>query len=220
MIIDCHVHTVYSKHPVFGRDATTTPKEAVKYAAKKGLGGIAITDHSTVKGALSVIGYARKKGVLVIPGIEVKTTHGDMIALGVKEPVPDGLGPEETAEKIKSVGGVSVAPHPFASYVLKPSLGEKSVFADAVEIFNAAQSEKTNGKAKALAEKLSKPVTAGSDAHFPEFIGLAGIRCESSDTDGVLEEILSKKVIVFGTQYPRFSNIINLMRKVKLKYVR
>jgi predicted metal-dependent phosphoesterase TrpH len=43
--IDLHVHTCYSE------DALTTPEEVVYYARKKGLDGVAITDHETLKKA-------------------------------------------------------------------------------------------------------------------------------------------------------------------------
>ena len=39
-----HIHTMYS------RDAFTTPKELVVYAKKRGLDGVAITDHDTIDG--------------------------------------------------------------------------------------------------------------------------------------------------------------------------
>jgi len=52
MRIDCHCHTIYSKHWFWGYDSINTPKEMIKAAIKKGLDGIAITDHNTVKGSL------------------------------------------------------------------------------------------------------------------------------------------------------------------------
>ena len=41
--IDLHVHSSCS-------DGTLTPREVVRYAAKKGLAAIALTDHDTIRG--------------------------------------------------------------------------------------------------------------------------------------------------------------------------
>lgn len=71
MNIDLHVHTTFS-------DGLLTPEEIVDLAVKKGLDGIAITDHDTIKG----IDRARKRSVLynkftVIPGIEFSCDYYD-----------------------------------------------------------------------------------------------------------------------------------------------
>ena len=52
MRIDTHVHTIYSKHWFWGFDSLNTPLEMIKFAIKKGLDGLAITDHNTVKGSM------------------------------------------------------------------------------------------------------------------------------------------------------------------------
>ena len=52
MRFDLHCHTIYSRHWYWGVDALNTPREMIKAAVKKGLDGIAITDHDNIKGAL------------------------------------------------------------------------------------------------------------------------------------------------------------------------
>lgn len=64
MIFDLHVHTTYS-------DGLLSPKEVVDLAIKKGIDGIAITDHDTILGIEPAIQYSKQiNGVIIIPGIE------------------------------------------------------------------------------------------------------------------------------------------------------
>src|SRR4030067_1854146 len=116
MKIDCHCHTIYSRHAFWGSDALNTPLEMIKAAVKKGIDGLAITDHNTVKGSLIAKKEARRfKNFKIITGCEVRTREGEIIALGVKENIPMNLSIEETVKIIKDLGGISVAPHPFGS---------------------------------------------------------------------------------------------------------
>ncbi|WP_349239062.1 PHP domain-containing protein [Petroclostridium sp. X23] len=62
--IDLHVHTTAS-------DGSMTPSEVVRYAAKKDLSAIAITDHDTIAGVEEAYIVGNKVGVEVISGIEI-----------------------------------------------------------------------------------------------------------------------------------------------------
>lgn len=65
-IVDLHAHTTAS-------DGSYTPTELVRYAKKKGLSAIAITDHDTIAGAEEASIEGRKLGIRVIPGAELST---------------------------------------------------------------------------------------------------------------------------------------------------
>ena len=196
MKIDCHCHTIYSKHFLWGYDSLNKPRDLIKAAIKKGMDGIAVTDHDTVKGSLVTARVARSfKGFLVITGSEIKTKEGEIQGLGIKEDVPKGLSIEETVERIHDLGGISVAVHPFGSYLLRKGVEYSATKADAIEIFNAANLfKRSNEKARLLAIRFKKPVTAGSDAHNIREVGNAGIVC----TGNPLMAIMKKKVKVFG----------------------
>ena len=56
------------------------PKVIAKLARKKGLDGIAVTDHNNIKGALKTREYA-DKALTVITGSEVMTSRGEIIGL-------------------------------------------------------------------------------------------------------------------------------------------
>lgn len=215
MKFDTHCHSIYSKHWFWGVDALNTPREIVKTAVKKGLDGIAITDHQTVKGGLIGKKVARTidKDFIVIPGIEIRTKSGDIVGLDVKENIPDKLSVEEVVEKIHDLGGIAVAVHPFAEFIFRRCVGEESLKADAIEVFNAGSSRRgTDKKARKLAERFKKPITAGSDAHWHKSIGNAGVICDSD----LIDDILKRKVKIFG----RYTSYIHLSYMICRKFAR
>ena len=153
-----------------------------------------ITDHDTIKGGLvgkEVANYYRD--FKVIPGAEITSSVGHILAIGIDENVQKGLGVEETIELIHDLGGIAVASHPFSSRV-RPSVGEYCLKTDGVEVFNATNRGLDNSRAMALAKMYGLPRTAGSDAHWARTVGTAGIIC-----DDPVEDILNGRVELFGT---------------------
>lgn len=64
--IDLHTHTTYS-------DGTYTPEQLIKYALKKELKAIAITDHDTIDSISEGKYYSEKYNIEFISGIEIST---------------------------------------------------------------------------------------------------------------------------------------------------
>lgn len=165
--IDLHVHTHYSS------DAKITLKQIIEYARRKGLDGVAVTDHDTVLGARKLV---KQKNSLIIPGIEVSSLQGHILGLNITEPVPPRLDITETVEKIRRLGGIAAIAHP--SVVIKTGLGTKITSAshiDAVEVINASAFPFfiSTYLGRRLAHRLNLPQIAGTDAHYPEEIGSA-----------------------------------------------
>ena len=126
---DLHVHSNYSK------DSLITPKELIFYAKKSGLNAVAVTDHNQIEGSLKI---AKETDFLVIPGMEVSSADGHIVALNLQKLIPRGLSARETVDKIHEAGGIAIAVHPYAW--LKGSLGrhvEEAQF-DAIETLNAS----------------------------------------------------------------------------------
>jgi hypothetical protein len=212
MKIDCHCHTVYSKHWLWGFDSLNTPEEMIKTAIKKGLNGLAITDHNNVKGSLVAEKIAKRyKGFKIITGTEIKTDSGEIIGMGIRENVPVFLSIEETIEKIHDLGGIAVAPHPFGNYLFRKCVKENALKADAIEVFNATLTKSANNKALVLSKKFKTGKTAGSDAHSINEVGNAGIVCSNP-----LEDILKGRVEIFGRKTP-LSDIAYLISR---KFIR
>ena len=195
----------------------STPRQVVKTAISKGLSGIAVTDHDTVKGGLVASKIARKldKDFLVIPGIEVKCREGDIIALGIKNEPKGHMGnfsAVETVEILKDMGALVIAPHPFGWGGVGKHLDGAGF--DAIEGFNASQLRCVNTRAKIAAHKLGLPMVAGSDAHYHVNVGngLTAIDCEDNSVDSILEAISKGKVKICQEKRTRNRLIVYTFR--------
>lgn len=170
MKFDLHMHSHHS------RDCTIPTAEVIRLCQRRGLHGIAITDHNSLAGGREGVTLA-PPGFTVIPGEEVKSSEGEIIGLFLDEEIPGELSPEETATRIRAQGGVVIVPHPFdplrRSPLKTPAL-ERLVAAglvDAIEVMNARMALKShNLRGAEFAARMGLPGTAGSDAHSrPEY---------------------------------------------------
>ena len=193
--VDLHVHTVYSP------DSLITLEQLVFWAKKRGLTGVAVTDHDSVEGALK---FARETDFLIIPGTEVNSRDGHVVALNVREVIPKGLSAEETVERIHAVGGVAVACHPFALF--KGNIGRHaSGKFDAVETINASASpfKRSVRKAEEVAARFKLPRVAGTDAHYAPAIGFAYTLVDAEpNVDAVVKAIANGRCQPFGESVP------------------
>jgi predicted metal-dependent phosphoesterase TrpH len=191
---DLHIHTVRS------RDAHIEPGELVAAARRLGLFAIAVTDHNTVAAVREVVSLAHGQDLLVVPGVEVSSRDGHVLALGVSEDVPAGLGADETMRKIEDLGGLAVAAHPGRVYTgLHDDVIRESGFR-AVEVANGHSSKRLNRRATRLAARLGTATTGGSDAHFLSEVGncRTAFLTAPSDVEGVLEAIRAREVKAVG----------------------
>ena len=195
--LDLHVHTQYSY------DSKTTLKQVFRAAEKAGLDGVAITDHGTVEGALRALRLKPK--IFVVPGMEVDAKGGHILALGVRERVPEGLSVLETVERIRELGGLAVASHLYAFFKsCHWSLEELSSF-DAIEVINASAIPfgRSTRRSFRVARALGLPMVAGSDAHIPEAIGYAYTVVDAETSlDDVLEAIRKGRTQPVGRATP------------------
>lgn len=107
-VAELHVHSEYSYD---GRD----PVELiVAQAAAVGIDALAITDHDDFRAAAELQRLAPPAGVIPIPGMEVTSAAGHVLALGIDGPISAGLSFDATLEAISAAGGISVIPHPFS----------------------------------------------------------------------------------------------------------
>ncbi len=173
---DLHLHTHYSA------DACGSPEAMVEAARRRGLSGIALTDHNTC----DAVDYLTRKGLirndgqpvdgfLIIPGVEVSTAHGHLLCLGTTLPYMKGKPASEVVAAIRERGGVAVAPHPYDRFragIREEVLNDLDLAA--LETFNAAVTLKCfNDHAAAYAAKRGLAATAGSDAHHASAAGIS-----------------------------------------------
>ena len=191
MRADLHIHSEYSN------DGVSTVQQIIDTAVERGLGCVAITDHNSFE-AYSV---AKDNGrVIVIPGVEVSSKEGHILAYGVDRNIPRDMSVKDTIDAIHEAGGVAFAAHPYRWW---SGLGEKNVLNhdfDGVEVKNARCVKGSNRKAERLAEKVKKPISGGSDAHTPEHIGEGYVEFigEVSDWKDAVTLLMEGKVKIHG----------------------
>jgi hypothetical protein len=203
--IDLHVHTHYSY------DSLITPEELVYYARKHGLDAVAITDHDRIDSALKI---AKETDFLIIPGMEISSLNGHIVALNVQEQIPPKLSVDETVDKIHEAGGIAVACHPVTPFKVGLGKHTSSKF-DAVEVINASAipfgySVKHGEK---IASRLGIARVAGSDAHYGPEIGYAYTLV---DAELEVEEII--KALSKGLCQP-FGRAIPLTTRLKREFL-
>ena len=178
-LADLHIHTIYSY------DGTASVAGVLHRAQEVGLNVIAITDHDEIKGSLKAFDLAPKFGIEVIPGIEITTAEGDLLALFVTEKIEPGLSLIGTILKVGEAGGICIAPHPMARGMGMKSLSRSSIIQAldhpeasriliGIETYNAtALDRESNAYAQILAaERPGIAQVGNSDAHILETIGL------------------------------------------------
>jgi len=205
MKFDLHIHSKYSY------DSFLSPVRIIKVAKRKGLHGVAITDHNTIKGGIEALKINEDEDFQVIVGAEIRTEYGDIIGLFLEDEITTNKF-EEVIEEIKSQGGLSVLAHPYRQYKFPEEIIDK---VDLVEVFNARSRKADNERAYELAKKFKKPQTAGSDAHLVFEIG-RGITIVNSE---VREELREGNTTIEGevSNYYLAHGLSVAMEKIKGK---
>jgi len=200
--VELHAHSSLSYD---GRDPV---ERLLEEAAAVGLDGLAVTDHDEIAASLEAAELAPEYGLVGIPGMEVTSEAGHVLALGVEELVPAGLSFQETIDRIHEQGGIAVVPHPFQqsrSGVLAKISREELTAADAIEIFNSRLlTGRANRQAERFALQHNIPVTAGSDAHIAEMIGrgITHVDTDERTVPAILDAIREGHTSVEGRRTP------------------
>jgi predicted metal-dependent phosphoesterase TrpH len=201
-IADLHTHTIYSY------DGTASVSAVLKHAKRVGLDLIAITDHDEINGALKALQLAPTYGIEVIPGIEITTAEGDLLALNVTQKVDRDLPLIETVLKVGELGGFCIAPHPMAGGFGMKSLSAYSIMKAlrnpqvaqiliGIETYNATTIDRmSNHYAHILGEHLGIARLGNSDAHVAEAVGLGVTEFEGRTAKDLLKAIRKGKTVV------------------------
>lgn len=147
---------------------------------------VAVTDHDDVGGALAAREVHARGNYRFdfVPGIEITTRAGHLLALWVDEPIPSLRSLAESVELVHRAGGIAVVPHPFSwltRSVGRRTLdrlldnGDSATHPDGIEVANTSLAGRVTS-ARALRrnrERYGLAETGGSDAHFLEAVGTA-----------------------------------------------
>jgi len=181
---DLHTHSIYS-------DGVHTPDHITRKTKVRGLDVVAITDHTRyilpfLPKKIENLTYpphfascekaAKRYGITVIPGMEIESLDGHVLALFPTyhppisiERIQSSLTSRQTIQLIHEAGGVAIAAHVFREDGLGETVYTVKDILDGVEEFNPS----AGFMEPYLAERLGVAEVAGSDAHTKMSIGLA-----------------------------------------------
>ena len=202
LTVELHTHSEFSYD---GRDPVDM---LVEQAAAVGLDAIAVTDHDEIAGSLEAVDLAAEHGMVGIPGLEVSSNAGHVLALGVEELIESGLSYEATLNRIRDAGGIAVIPHPFQESrhgVIASITRDQLAMADAIEVYNSRLvTGRGNRQARRFAEERDLPMTAGSDAHISEMVGQARTKIQTDDrtVEGILDAVREGRTEIEGKRTP------------------
>lgn len=208
---DLHIHSEFSFDCGSGLD------EIISRCVSKGVNCIALADHGSAEGGLKLQRMAPFK---VIVAEEVLTPMGEIMGLFLQETVPTNIPPEEAITRIKAQGGLVGLPHPYdrlRSGVMRFDFPEELLKeVDVIEGFNARAIFAGDGKrARALAARLGRPCSAGSDAHTVHEIGKAWIEMPDFSSKEDFCAALARGTIRGSQSTPlvHFSSMLRSLRR-------
>ena len=199
---DMHVHSQYSS------DSQTPIRSIVQSWERFGVLPL-VCDHNTITGSVKVYKEICSKdpGVPMILAEEILTSDGEIIGAFLQEEIRPYLSAEETLDSIQDQGAVAIVPHPFCSFrssVIRAAVLDRIVHrVDIIEGFNGmAVCEQDNYYARRYAVLHDKPVSAGSDAHTPEQLGLTYVAMQVFSSPSEMIRALRTAEIHFQRAFP------------------
>jgi hypothetical protein len=206
---DLHMHTTAS-------DGTLHVRDLLDFIAteRADLDVIAITDHDTLDASLWAYERRHLYPFDVVPGVEVSTQSGHVLALWVTQPIPPHRTLAETTAAIHDAGGMAVLAHPFNIWMIREIFSDAWRYfrqpdvllqagIDGIEAHNAAiQGLGCNWLAAWLARRAGLPVISGSDAHTPGAVGSGRTYFRGSTADDLRRELRRLATEAKGTAWP------------------
>jgi predicted metal-dependent phosphoesterase TrpH len=197
---DLHVHTTHS-------DGMATPRQILDWVENEtDLDVLAITDHDSPKGALATRELWAKGNYRFdfIPGMEVTSIEGHIIALFVEEPLPALAPVEDVLAAIHAQGGLAVAAHPLAWITrslnkrdfARIAVSEREgVYLDALETANESFAGRMRlREAAAMNRKRYHLAEVGaSDGHFTKSIATAWTEFPGRTAEELRKSILERR---------------------------
>jgi hypothetical protein len=217
---DLHIHT--SEDPADGYMIKYSAKEMIDYGAKLGFDVISITNHNSLLYNKELADYAEKKGILLIPGTELKLDGKDVLVYNVGERDLKNIKHLNDLSKLNKESLI-IAAHPF--YHAPQCIGNKLYcyreFFDGVEYCNLyTRLFNPNKKAVWFAKKYNLSVIGNSDAHrLTQINGTYSLIDAEKNIRAVIGAIRNNKVRII-TKPVSYYSLIRVAKAFLIFHVR
>jgi predicted metal-dependent phosphoesterase TrpH len=204
---DLHMHTNAS-------DGKPTVIELLDFVAqhRPQLNAIAITDHDTLDASLWAYEHHAAYSFDIIPGVEVSSRDGHIIALWVTSPIKPDMNLADTVAAIHELGGIAVLAHPIHPFLAEHLEQAVRIIrnpqvlldsgVDAIETHNAGIcGTGCNWIAAFFAQRLGLAVTSGSDAHTLGTIGSGRTVFPGTNAADLRAALQSRQTIARGSAW-------------------
>jgi predicted metal-dependent phosphoesterase TrpH len=211
---DLHIHTARG-------DGMADLLELLDHVQEKtDLTVIAVTEHDDVRPGLEAREMCARGSYRfeVVPGAEVTTLEGHLLALYLEEPVESLRPLTETLEAVHKQGGLCVIPHPMSW--LTRSVGQRKierilrdgrdgVYFDGIEVADQSAGARVSiKKARRLNDqRYHLAAVGGSDAHFLAVVGSAYTLFEGHGADDLRRAILARTTQGVDGRQPSLTEI-------------
>jgi predicted metal-dependent phosphoesterase TrpH len=205
---DLHIHTRVS-------DGLASIEQVLAYVEHRtDLDVIAVTDHEDVSGGLRARELAAKRGYRfeVVPGAEVTTLQGHVLAWFIEQNPRSFRRVESTLEMIHAQGGLAAVPHPLSWLTRSVSARtldrlrsrhEAGIWFDAIELANPSPAGiRTRRKAVAGNEYWRLPAVGSSDAHHLPHVGAGWTEFEGRTAEDLRLALAAGTTEGAMTRYP------------------
>ena len=161
--VDLHLHTAEDPHD----RVSYTAKELISMAANEGFDVLSITNHQHLTFNRNLSSFARERGILLIPGIEVTIRKRHVLVLN---PPREKTFPDfSSLSSLRRPDSLVIAPHPYFPNPrsLNGHLLRNIRLFDALEYCHFYSPRiNFNQRAMAVSETYGLPLVGNSDTHF------------------------------------------------------
>jgi len=191
---DLHLHTGIDQYD----NIKYSPKELINYLSKLNFKVASITHHESLYYNQDIKNYAKRKNILLIPGVEAIIQGKHVLIYNITQEQLDKIKTFQDLEKIKNENLVIAAPHPF--FLKNKCLGKELL--RNINLFHAIEYShfytnflNLNKKAVKIAKKYNKTLIGNSDAHdFRQINHTYSLIEAEKDIDDILEAIRKNSV--------------------------
>ena len=221
---DLHLHTAEDPND----RVSYTAKELISKAADQGFEVLAITNHQCLTFNQKLSAYARERGILLIPGMEINVRHRHVLFLN--PPSGKKVSDFSSLSALRRPDRLIMAPHPYFpnprslnGYLLK----NLKLF-DAIEYCHFYSSRiNFNQKAVAVSKLHGMPLVGNSDTHFLPQLGTTySLIYAEKEPEAIFEAIRQRRIEIvtrplshleMGTFLGRFFGMKIPIEKISLQ---